>query len=182
MEKKDIKKAYSDAEKELRDKQIEEVKHIVKATLEKIGSLKDRKKEIESEMKILRMDLDDLKEGRLDRIEERQKKDKKAEETSVVKIVKEIEHHHHYDRWYEPYKIYWYNQPSITLGIDTNTFTDDYITYGGAAVGGNFTGSGGNVVYTNATCDTEWMTINCSIAKNNAIGSYSVGDNVINFR
>jgi len=116
-------------------------------------------------------------------------KDKKAKDVSVVKIVKEIEHHHHhYDRWYEPYRIYWYNQPNITWS--TNTTADpDFTTYGEINICdnftndcGNFSNSGNNVLSVDTTDNIQWTTINCSVAKNNAIGSYSVGDNVINFR
>ena len=168
VEKKDVKKGYELAEKELKEKQIEEVKNIVKATLEKIEALKDRKKDIEQEIKILKLDLENFKDGRLDLVEERQKKDKKASEVSVVKVIKEVEHHY-YDRWYEPYKIYWYPS-TITVQQD---FTSDGTFY----CNGTDTAS-----IANSTNSGSWTTINCSIAKYASPGAYSVAGSITNFR
>jgi len=86
-----IKEAYDFAQKEIneeREKKIrEEVKKIVKGTLEKIEILNEKKKELEKEIKILKQDLDNLKEGRLDLILERQTVDEGAKEVSVINII-----------------------------------------------------------------------------------------------
>jgi len=175
MEKKEVKEAYRSAEKELKDNQIKEVKEVIKRTLEKVDDLKKKKREIEEEIKILRLDLENFREGRLDLVEERQKKSKKAEETSIVKVVKVIEHHYHYDRWYEPYHIYWYPQPYFQPDVmcgttdiaDYNLTASDTITDAGD--------------YT-ATTDNSWTTINCSIAKYATPGAYSIAGSIINFK
>ena len=85
-----VKKAYEEAQNDLTEKRKKAVKEIVLKTLEKIESVdkdiskvKNKLKVLEEEKKLLRMDIDDLKEGRLDRIEERQSKDSKAKETEV---------------------------------------------------------------------------------------------------
>lgn len=86
-----VKEAYDFAQKEIneeRERKIrEEVKKIVKSTLEKIETLNEKKKELEKEIKILKQDLDNLKEGRLDLILERQQVDKDAKKVSVINII-----------------------------------------------------------------------------------------------
>lgn len=165
MDKKDVKRGYELAKQELKDRQIEKVKEIVKATLEKLESLKEKKKDIEEQIKILKLDLDDLKQGRLDRIEERQSKDKRARETSIFQIIKIVEEHHHYDHWYQPYKIvytpcdYYWSGPTIDLS--TTPVGDN-----------NFTITGNSDSY----------TINCSVAKDYAAGTYEIDGRIINFR
>ena len=102
-----VKKAYEDAEKELREKQVQKVKEVITRTLEKLEVAKERKEKIEEEIKYLRMDLDDLKDGKLDRIKERQDKDPKAKEISVI-IIKEKETIREVPSpWYAPYVVTW---------------------------------------------------------------------------
>ena len=81
-----ISKAVELAEKELETKKIDKIKEIVKQTLEKIDDLTDKKKGIEKEIKILKMDIDDLKSGRLDKIQERQKIDEDARKMSLITV------------------------------------------------------------------------------------------------
>ena len=123
MKKELAKKGYELAQKEFKKKQIEKVKEIVMKTLEKLEDLKKQKKEIEEKIRILKMDIEDLKQGRFDRILERQEKDKKAKEISVVKIEKR-------DNDYSFDVSYYY--PSTTWAItsnvsDTSITLDPYI-------------------------------------------------------
>jgi len=160
-----VKQAYSEAEDSLKQKQVDEVKKIVLKTLEKIESLKTDKekaqenvKEIEEKIKLLKLDIDDLKEGRLDRITERQEKDQRAKETSVVIIIKETRVDHDYPWWYWPYRIVWPEvpvYPQITWTATTNS------TYGGS-----------------------WdCYVTNSAAKFGAIGTYCLSDgNTVNLR
>ncbi len=167
MDKKEMKKVVSETEKELREeareKQITKVKEIVKRTLDAIEKVKEDKLTIDKRLKYLKMDLDDLKEGRLDRIEERQEKDPKAKENSVIIIIKEKEvirerevpYPVYPSPWYWPYNITW-NQPdwyytNSTNGLDT-------------------------LSYTNGT------SINCSVAKDYSTGTYQIDGKAINFR
>lgn len=167
MEKELVKRAYNEAQDSLKEKQVEEVKRIVLKTLEKIESLKSDKekaqenvKDIDEKIKILKMDIDDLKEGRLDRITERQEKDAKAKETSVVIIIKETKVEHDYPWWFWPYRIEWpgYDWPRIYP-----------VTY---------TSSGDSFGVT-TTCGY----VNCSSAKWGASGTYQLSDgNTVNLR
>ena len=89
MSEKDIaKKAFAELEEEKTNKQVAEVKKIVTRTLEKLDGVKKEIKKLQDEEKVLKMDIDDLKEGRLDRISERQEKDPEAKKVSVVVIIK----------------------------------------------------------------------------------------------
>lgn len=88
MENENLKKAFGLAKKELNEEEIKKFKDMIKSTLEKLEDFKKQKEALEKKIKILRMDIDDFKQGRLDRIEERQKKDPLAEEVSVVKVKK----------------------------------------------------------------------------------------------
>ena len=114
MDKKDVKKGFQEAQKEMKEDQIKHVKELAKRTLKKQEIITRERDDANKKLAILKKDIQDLKEGRLDRIEERQKKDPLALKTSVAKIekvpedkVKEIHHHHYGDRWYWPYHITW---------------------------------------------------------------------------
>jgi hypothetical protein len=106
MEQKDVKKAFEQAENELKEKRIDKVKEIVKKTLTKIEKLDDKIKDLQEERKLLRLDIDDLKAGRLDRIKERQEKDPKAKLVSVV-ILKEKPAVEYVNAYYQPYELTW---------------------------------------------------------------------------
>jgi len=174
MEKSLVKKAVEEAEKDLQEKQKKEVKLIVLKTLEKINSLnndrkkaKDTVKELDAKIKLLKMDIEDLKEGRLDRIAERQEKDDEAKKVSVVIIIKEKEVIREYPYWHWPYRITWIDPQPIcpstwTWTVDKdNTSGTIYQTYDGC-------------YYTNQ--------ITSSVAKWSTKGSYEVDGNVVNLR
>lgn len=90
MDQKIIKQALSEAEKEAQQEKIDRVKEIVKAHLEKIENCKDRESAIREERKIYENDLEDIKQGRLDKIMERQSKSEKARNISII-IVRPVE-------------------------------------------------------------------------------------------
>jgi TolA-binding protein len=178
MEKEIVKKAVREAENSLKENQIAEVKKIVLKTLEKINKLdkeidetKAEIKELEEQRKILRMDLDDMKEGRLDRISERQAIDKKAKEVSVVIIIKEKETIIERDRWHFPYQIIWQQpyvptypmQPIVTYSDNSGDFNT---TYG----------------ITSSASSLSEPIINCSVTKFATVGTYNVDGKVINLR
>ena len=171
MTKELAKKAFSEAEKSLREKQVDEVKQIVLKTLEKIETLKKEKekaqetvKDIEEKIKVLKMDIDDLKEGRLDRIEERQTKDEKAKETSVVIIIKEREVVREYPYWHWPWRIYW-TMPTIQPIQPDYTLTTSYDTT------------------TSVSPDSGSGYLTCSTAKWATAGTYCLSDGTtINIR
>jgi len=172
MKKEEVKKAVELAEKELKEKRINKVKEIVKRTLEAIDKEDGIIKGATERRRILKMDLDDLKQGRLDRIEERQKKDPKAEKVSVVKVIKEIIREREVPvypipYWYQPYRLEW-NPP-----YDPNRFycsTDDVVT---------MTDSANNLTF---ATEANGITIDCSVAKNYSAGTYNIDGQIINFR
>lgn len=88
MSEKDInKEAFKQAEKELFEKKIEEIKGYILKTLEKIEIKKKEKNKIEEEIRILKLDIEDFRNGNLDKIEERLNKSKVAREVSAVNLV-----------------------------------------------------------------------------------------------
>ena len=165
MTESDVKKGYELAEKELKDKQVQEVKQIVLKTLEKIKGQEKIRDEASKKIKILKMDIDDLKDGKLDRIVERQEKDVEAKDISVVIIIRE-EHNHYNNPWYVPYRIVW-NQPYWAYALGSTT--------SGNALSLAYTSSGTSM--TNAYSGN----INCSVAKDATIGTYDLADGRVTY-
>jgi FtsZ-binding cell division protein ZapB len=167
MTEKLVKEGFALAEEEMRKKQIQEVKQIVLKTLERIREQEKIRDEAIDKIKILKMDIDDLKDGKLDRIVERQEKDESAKTISVVTIIKEI-HHHYNNPWYVPYRIIWhkpfipYYRANEVLCVDNAVvYTDSRVPQTG----------------------TEFGMITCSAAKDATIGAYSLtGGEVVNLR
>jgi len=184
MDSKMVKKAVEEAENSLKDKQVQEVKQIVLKTLEKINKLdkdidgaKANVKDLEEQKKILRMDLDDMKEGRLDRIAERQEKDEKAKNVSVVIIIKEKETIIERDRspWYWPYQVIWQYPHTFTTTPNVIQYADNT-----GGVYKQFSGTSNGLAYHGESYTSP--TINCSVTKFSTIGAYDVNGNVVNLR
>lgn len=104
METKDVKKACELAEEELKKSNIDKLKDVIKVTLERIESIDKKIRGLQEERKLLRLDIEDLKLGKLDRIQERQNKDPKAKEISTI-VIKEIIHEHYVTPQYIPYVV-----------------------------------------------------------------------------
>jgi len=164
MDKELVKKAYEGAEQDLKDKQVAEVKKVITATLTKMVNLRrDRDiiqkqlRDIDADLKVLKMDINDMKEGRLDRLAERQEADPKAKEASVVIIIKEKVVEREVSPWYWPYHIEWHQPRTTALPWTSGTYVvSDTISTGGG-----------------------WQTINCSSAKYATQGTYTVGGEVV---
>ena len=62
------------------------VKRMTLETLEAIEAKKADKAKVEEELRVLKMDLEDLKEGKIDRIKERQSKSPLANNVSVIDV------------------------------------------------------------------------------------------------
>lgn len=176
MDKELVKTAFREAEESRKQQSVDEVKKIVQRTLEKLESLKADKdkasenvKDIEEKIKLLKLDIEDLKEGRLDRFTERQEKDPKAKETSVVIIIKETKVEHNYPFWYWPYNVIWNDPPWYPPQV---TYTTPTITYGtGVYTCNNTIGVSGDV------------SICGSSAKWGTCGSYQLtSGNTVNLR
>ena len=177
-----VRDGFDSAEKELKEKQIAEVKKIVLKTLEKIeGKTKERDK-LSEEIRLLKMDIDDLKEGKIERIVERQEKDPKAKEVAVVIIIKEKEVGE-LSPWYWPYQIIWqypvYSTPGLTFtGGTFGSYATSNATIG-LAEGATITGTsgGGSITLTSDNC-----CITNSTAKDGVVGSYTIENKVIHLR
>lgn len=84
MSKKDLhKEAYEQAEKELLEEKIEEAKSLIKTTLESIELKKEEKKRVEEQLRVLKLDLEDLRKGNFEKIKERKEKSTVARNVGI---------------------------------------------------------------------------------------------------
>lgn len=131
----DYKKAFELADKEVQEEEIKKIKEIVKAHLQKIDEQQKIKSEADEKIRLLKKDLEDLKEGRLDRIEERHKLEPKAREIRIIEIRKIEKQYIPMQPWYSPWVITYspvytnpsltyYNGTSGTLTVSGNTFAN----------------------------------------------------------
>ena len=164
-----VKKAFKEAENSLRDKEIGEVKKIVEKTLEKLSSLKKDRDDIDKKIKILKLDIDDLKEGRLDRIEERQTKDPEAKGISVIIIEREKVIEREVQPWHIPYRWYWQEPYTPTT----------WLPYTNGGINGNSIQLLSQQGYYGASSYASGGTINSNIARYAACGTYNVGGNTV---
>ena len=188
------KKAFAEIEEEKSNKAVKQVKEIVTKTLEKLDGIKKEIKKLQDEEKVLKMDIDDLKEGRLDRISERQEKDPEAKKVSVVVIIKEKEVIREVSPWYWPYQVIWqyipppsYTQPVITCASSGSFTVNGGGSAGGYATSGNVNWAGdttsvGAIGYNTTTTLSCGDTINCSVAKNGTIGTYDINGHIVHLR
>jgi len=154
MSKKEIaKKAFEAVEKESKEKQIAELKKIIKATLEKLEKKKESKALLEKEIKILKSDIDNLRDGRLDLVKERQEKDPIAKEVSVFVIINKIDVD--VPIWKQPYNWGWNLETNSTANV--------------------------HQAYLNDTLYGCSYTISNDIAKNNTSGTYLLSDGEVKY-
>ena len=168
MSDKDLaKQAFQELEKEQQEQQVKDLKLIVKRTLEKLEKKKEVKENLDKEIKILKSDLNDLKEGRLDKIKERQDVDKKAKEVSVI-IIKEHIIEKELPVWRQPYTWYWNNNLNLV---------DNGITYN------NFVGYSTSTANLDckATTTSNIHFLSCNVAKQNTGGTYKLDNKVIKY-
>ena len=71
---------------DIKQKQIAQVKALVQATMDKIHKLEVERNKVQDEIKVLKHDLYDLRDGRLDRILDRQCTDEACIGVSVIFI------------------------------------------------------------------------------------------------
>lgn len=174
MEQKYIKQGIEAAEKELQEKKIKQIKEIVTKYLETIdlkhkkrdelkAKHKDEIEKIEKEIKLLKQDLDDIRDGRLDKIEERQQVDEDAKGISLI-IIKKIEREYiPMAPWKSPWEIIWNTQPiSVNWG------------------NGSMMTSGGDIGWLEGTGSSMHLTMSGTVASNFSTGTYLVGDKIIN--
>ena len=202
MNEKDVKQAFDSAEKEIKEqkekakaKQVAEVKEIVKKTLLEVEKLKEQEDDIKEKLKILKLDIEDLKLGKLERIKERQEKDPLAKKVSVI-IIKEkeiIKEREVPSPWYQPYYIEWNTNTyprhndimcNDTLGY-TFTDTDLHTTFTTSAVDNQINADIDSVNCNYATSVPKTLAVfklNNSVVKDNVIGTYKIAKKMIHLR
>lgn len=170
-----VKEGVKLAEEELRKEEVTRIKDVVKATLEKLHQKEIQKHGLEEEIKILRKDVEDLKEGRIDRIKERQEVDSKAKDVSVI-IIKEKIIERQVPTWYYPWIIEikreyvpWIPWPYFTV---TNS--------GNATITGGSTSSA-VATSSNATSSSISFTTNNSMAHLHVSGTYQLSDGTVKY-
>lgn len=84
---KNIKKAFELAEQEVQEKEIANLKGVVKDLLEKKAKAEEDKREIEKEISVIKQTIDDFKAGRLDKVKELIEKDSVAKDLLPFKII-----------------------------------------------------------------------------------------------
>lgn len=68
--------AYKDVEKEIQESELLKIKVMMKDILQKIQEQKEKKESAEESLRILKLDLDDLRLGKLEKIKERHRSEK----------------------------------------------------------------------------------------------------------
>lgn len=155
-----VKKGFAAAEKEQQEQEISKIKQIVQRYLEQIQEKSDKKNELDSEIRLLKKDLEDLKAGRLDRIKERNEKDPVAAKTTLI-IIREVQKEYIPMRpWLSP----WYVElrPLPTW----NYIPSGTITYA-------------NSISTGSSSAVNLCSTGTTFA-NFTSGTYTVGNNTVN--
>lgn len=75
--------AFKEAEESLRKERIAVVKGYILETLKKLEDRKQQREKLDEEVRILKLDLEDLRNGKFDKIEERIEKSKVARGVSI---------------------------------------------------------------------------------------------------
>lgn len=84
---KNVKKAFELAQEEVQEKEIVNLKNIIKDLLQKKVNKEKEKNEIEKDIKIIKQTIDDFKAGRLDKIKELIEKDDRAKDLVNINIT-----------------------------------------------------------------------------------------------
>lgn len=80
------KKAFDEAQKEFDEQSIKELKGFVLKTLQAIENAKKTVAQKNEEIRVLKLDLEDLRHGRVDEIRERQEKSAVAKQVSQIPL------------------------------------------------------------------------------------------------
>lgn len=82
-----VKKALNLAQNEIEEKQVQNLKNIIKNLLQKKVNLEEDEAKIKGEIKLIKQDIDDFKAGRLDKIKERHEVDERANKVAPINIT-----------------------------------------------------------------------------------------------
>ncbi len=92
--------------REMKQKQVAIVKEAVQLTFEKLEEIEKQKNDLQNQIKILKHDLFDLKDGRLDRVLERQSLNEETKSISMIVVTKAAANGQaqtNVSPWYEDY-------------------------------------------------------------------------------
>lgn len=98
-------KKLDEVQEKIKSKQVFLIKEGVRLTLEKLNELDKMRNYIQDQQKILKHDLYDLKDGRLDKILERQSLNTEAVKVSVITVSKVASAVNPTSPWYEDYEL-----------------------------------------------------------------------------
>lgn len=104
---------------DIKSKQISAIKDIIRLTFEQLQSLVKTRNSLEEQIKLLKLDLIDLKEGRLDRIHERQDMNEACKDVSILRITKKDDSQSKNNPWYINYEIT-FNLDAVPISININ--------------------------------------------------------------
>ena len=155
--------AIKELSKEKQEAEIKKIKDIVQRYLEKIDTKKKEVKESQEELRALEKDLDDLKDGRLDKIEERQGKDVVHDRVKIIEVHRIETQYIPMQPWRSPWEITYY-YPTGTYCFSTGSTT--------LGLGSVTTTTSGNCLGATQTTGVTFQ--------NFASGNYQVGGNSIN--
>ena len=149
------------------------VKNIIQNTLLKIQNLQGEKQIIEDQIKILKLDIEDFKDGKLERMVERQLIDKESVDVSVVKIKKEsVDSPAIPNYWQWPFIIKWNKNICETETLNTIPTDSNVLS--------NTSDPTETLVNTDNSDEIYYIT--CSIAKDATPGSYKIGEKIKHIR
>jgi hypothetical protein len=170
----DTQKSYQESKQQVVK---EKIKSIVLEYLKRIDDLDSKIDELQAEKKQLKLTLDDLKSGKLDVLAERLEKDPVAKQVNIIKIHEtHIHHHDHYNPYHTPFVINYPVYPTAPLNPITPWINPAIYCVGAVAGIGLAVGGGG------CSATDAQFTATGFDCKTASVGSYSVGDSVVNFR
>jgi len=108
---------------DLKQSQINVVKLVVKETLKQLEILEKQKNNVQDKIKILKHDLFDLKDGRLDRIKERQELNAETKNTSVISVSLVNQSQNAPSPWYVNYLLTVKSESGVLECIINNSIT-----------------------------------------------------------
>lgn len=154
---KNVKKAFELAQEEVQEKEIVNLKNIIKDLLQKKVNKEKEKNEIEKDIKIIKQTIDDFKAGRLDKIKELIEKDDRAKDLVNINITIINNNNYPLKPWLWVYAVQpmYYGSGYATISAGSGTGTATY--YASSLSAGNY----GGIAMSGQTCATALVS-NCS--------------------
>lgn len=144
---KNVKKAFELAQQEVQEKEIANLKNIIKDLLQKKVDKEKEKNDIEKDIKLIKQTIDDFKAGRLDKIKELIEKDDRAKDLVNINITIINNNNYPLKPWLWTYQIH----PLVTYGTISNPSNNlSNLSYTGTTCvsfsGGTYSLAGGQII------------------------------------